>query len=139
MKKAKADAKADQEYEDDDSGDEEGQGTLKFGRKKEQASYGDMDEDEKEMWKSMRGKGADVLEGDSDADASDAEEGGRGQMTLDKEDGDDLDYLQISDGIMANPMFGGVDVDKKSNTVAVTLKASASVSPSPRLVPRVVA
>lgn len=31
--------------------DEDGQGTLTFGKKKEQASYGGMDEEEKAIWK----------------------------------------------------------------------------------------
>lgn len=36
-------------YEKDE--DEDGQGTLRFGKRKEHASYGGMDEEEKAIWK----------------------------------------------------------------------------------------
>eukprot|EP00611_Tribonema_gayanum_P024980 TRINITY_DN5599_c0_g1_i6.p1 TRINITY_DN5599_c0_g1~~TRINITY_DN5599_c0_g1_i6.p1 ORF type:complete len:1786 (-),score=636.59 TRINITY_DN5599_c0_g1_i6:85-4983(-) len=130
VSKAKAAMKAEEEYEDEDSGDEEGQGTLKFGRKKEQASYGDMDDDEKEMWKAMKGKGGDPLNSDDDGDdaSDDGRSRGDGQTTqLDGDEQDGLDFLDLSTGVKNNQMFGRMDFDKASNTVTVTLKFPASV------------
>ncbi|KAG5175481.1 putative DNA-directed RNA polymerase I subunit RPA1 [Tribonema minus] len=130
VSKAKAAMKAEEEYEDEDSGDEEGQGTLKFGRKKEQASYGDMDDDEKEMWKAMKGKGGDPLNSDDDGDdaSDDGRSRGDGQTTqLDGDEQDGLDFLDLSTGVKNNQMFGRMDFNKASNTVTVTLKFPASV------------
>jgi len=55
LKRMKAARREEEEFEANDSDNEEGQGTLRFGRKEELASYGEMDEDEAALWESMSG------------------------------------------------------------------------------------
>jgi hypothetical protein len=118
---------------------------FRFGRKKEQATYGDMDDDEREMWRAMKGKGGDLLNSDSDDDADGGGGGGHRRSTSDgggcgggggggsdgesDADGDgDGGFFALSTGVKANSLFGGMDKDKAASTVAITFKFPATVS-----------
>eukprot|EP00903_Cladosiphon_okamuranus_P015157 g14015.t1 len=130
---AKKASKAEAEYESDDEDEE--QGTLKFGKHKEQASYGGMDEEEKAIWKAMSGKKTDggVLDDDDEDENGDVESGSDGDGGArdgggGQDDGKgDKEYFQVPSNLSGARHFKGITKNKKTCEVEVTVRLPSSM------------
>eukprot|EP00957_Ditylum_brightwellii_P127390 9714252-Ditylum_brightwellii.AAC.1 len=106
VSKAKKRAKEDDEYEDEKAGDEDGV-SARFGHKKEMASYGDMDDEEKAIAKkSNKDENMNLFDNESDD-----EEGEDNVATItDDEEEEDED----EDGNFGS---NSVKIDKRKNMI----------------------
>ncbi|CAM9096689.1 unnamed protein product [Phaeothamnion confervicola] len=120
------------EGEDDEGDEDEEQGTVRFGRKKEMASYGDMDEEDDAIWKAMRGGDVFADSGDDgdgngaaarDEDGgSDAEDGGGGVDGV-----NDDAVFGVPTGVKSKKIFSGITADRSRGAVDLVLRAPASM------------
>ncbi|CAM9856614.1 unnamed protein product, partial [Discosporangium mesarthrocarpum] len=129
-KKAKKTAKAEAEFESDD--EYEDQGTLKFGKRKEQASYGDMDDDEKTIFNAMGGKqgggGGGAFAGvEDDGEDGDGHPEGREEDEVEEGGGEEGEYkLPSLAAGEENSLFQGIERDRKAGEIILVVKLGAS-------------